>query len=133
NSAAGFVGQDFATCGTQNGGGSGGNICFGGPGAVAGGAGSTGTNVQDGSNRGTANQTATASSGDGVAGEVIGAVTSAGGSASIVAANRSSDSDVTTGDAEATNALAAFVGQDASSCGTQNGGGSGGNFCLGGP
>jgi hypothetical protein len=69
-------------------------------------------NVQDGDNTTTANQSASATTGDGVGGQVIGAVTSAGGSASIVAANTSTDSDITTGDAHATNDLAAFVGQN---------------------
>jgi hypothetical protein len=67
-------------------------------------------NVQEGDNNTSVNQSASASSGDGVAGEVIGAVTSAGGSASIVAANTSLNSDVTTGDAESNNDLASFVG-----------------------
>jgi hypothetical protein len=67
-------------------------------------------NLQEGRNTSTLNQSAKATSGDGVGGEVIGAVTSAGGSASIVAANTSKNSDVTTGDATSDNALAAFVG-----------------------
>src|SRR5581483_641462 len=74
-------------------------------------AGSDHLNVQDGNNRQTARQAATSSTGDGVAGEVVGAVTSAGGSASIVAANVSTTSDVTTGDADTDNAASAFVGQ----------------------
>jgi hypothetical protein len=69
-------------------------------------------NFQDGNNRTSGSQSAASTSGDGVAGQVIGSVTSAGGSASIVAANTSNDSDVTTGDAEATNGLAAFVGEN---------------------
>jgi hypothetical protein len=67
-------------------------------------------NIQDGDNRGTLSQSSTAATGDGVGGEVIGAVTSAGGSASIVAANRSTNSDVTTGDANASNDASSFVG-----------------------
>jgi hypothetical protein len=67
-------------------------------------------NLQDGSNRANNTQTANATSGDGVAGEVIGVVTAGGGSASVVAANTTRDSDVTTGDAEATNDVAAFIG-----------------------
>ena len=73
-------------------------------------------NVQDGSNRASAAQTARASSGDGVAGEVIGVVGSGGG-VSVVAANTSTDSDVETGDGEATNDLAAFVGLNESDSG----------------
>jgi hypothetical protein len=69
-------------------------------------------NLQDGDNTGTLNQTAASKSGDGVGGEVIGAVTSAGGSASIVAANRTDDSDITSGDATSDNASASFVGLD---------------------
>jgi hypothetical protein len=67
-------------------------------------------NVQEGDNRATYNQTASSTSGDGVGGEVIGVVTSAGGSASVVAANRTTDTDIETGDAKSTNDLAAFVG-----------------------
>ncbi len=67
-------------------------------------------NLQNGNNTQTNNQTASSTSGDGVGGEVIGAVTSAGGSASIVAANTSKNSDITTGDAKSTNELASFVG-----------------------
>lgn len=75
-------------------------------------------NVQEGDNRTTARQAATASTGDGVAGSVIGVVTSAGGSASVVAANTSTNSDVQTGDAESENDLAAFVGLNVSDSGT---------------
>ena len=67
-------------------------------------------NVQDGRNSATFSQSSTAASGDGVGGQVIGAVTSAGGSASIVAANTTTNSDVDTGDADAHNSLSAFVG-----------------------
>src|SRR5581483_6151408 len=73
-------------------------------------------NAQDGNDSAILTQRATTTTGDGVAGEVIGAVTSAGGSASIVAANSSSTSDVTTGDADTSNDLAAFVGQNISDC-----------------
>src|SRR5439155_9632680 len=69
-------------------------------------------NIQDGSNRATNTQTSSASTGDGVAGQVIGVVTSAGGSASIVADNLSQDSSVDTGDADSSNHSAAFVGLD---------------------
>jgi hypothetical protein len=58
-------------------------------------------------------QDATATSGDGVGGQVIGVVTSAGGSADVVAANTSTDVDASTGDADASNDAAAFVGLNA--------------------
>ena len=67
-------------------------------------------NLLDGNNTTTLDQSATSKSGDGVGGQVIGAVTSAGGSASIVAANTSTNSDITSGDATSANNLAAFVG-----------------------
>jgi hypothetical protein len=73
-------------------------------------------NLQDGNNTENARQAANATSGDGVGGEVIGAVTSAGGSASIVAANTSDNVDITTGDARADNTLTTFVGQNFSAC-----------------
>jgi hypothetical protein len=71
-------------------------------------------NVQEGDNSGEITQAAEASSGDGVGGSVIGVVTSAGGSADVVAANTSEDVDLETGDAEADNDAAAFVGLNAS-------------------
>jgi hypothetical protein len=72
------------------------------------------TNVQDGDNDGSITQAAEASSGDGVGGSVIGVVTTAGGSADIVAANTSEDVDIETGDSTADNDAAAFVGLNAS-------------------
>jgi hypothetical protein len=69
-----------------------------------------GCNLQDGSNRLTQNQTANASTGDGVAGEVIGVVSS-GGTASIVAANKTDNSSAETGEARADNTSNAFVGE----------------------
>src|SRR5438477_3330499 len=72
-------------------------------------------NVQEGDNKYDLNQTATVTSGDGVGGEVIGVVTSAGGSASVVAANTSTNVDISTGDARAFNDAAAFVGLNSSS------------------
>ena len=56
----------------------------------------------------------TSISGDGVGGQVIGVVTS-GGSASVVAANTSTNIDISTGDARAFNDAAAFVGLNSSS------------------
>jgi hypothetical protein len=68
-----------------------------------------GTNVQDGDNRTTVRQNSNATSGDGVAGQVIGAVVN-GGTTDIAASNTTVDSDVTTGDAKADNSLSAFTG-----------------------
>ncbi|MEX0875712.1 MAG: hypothetical protein WD179_12200 [Actinomycetota bacterium] len=58
-------------------------------------------------------QAATSTSGDGVGGAVIGVVTSAGGSADVVAANTSEDVDIETGESVAFNFLDADVGQGA--------------------
>ncbi len=71
------------------------------------------TNLQDGDNDSSVTQAAEASSGDGVGGSVIGVVTSAGGSADVVAANTSEDVDIDTGDSDAENDAAAFVGLNA--------------------
>jgi len=70
-------------------------------------------NVLVGDNKYEVSQDATATSGDGVGGQVIGVVTSAGGSADVVAANTSKDVDIETGDADAANDAAAFVGLNA--------------------
>jgi hypothetical protein len=75
------------------------------------------SNLQDGDNRYLNTQSANASSGDGVGGQVIGVVTAAGGSADVVAANRTEDSDINTGNADASNDTAAFVGLNAASDG----------------
>ncbi len=72
------------------------------------------TNLQEGDNKTNLMQTATATSGDGVGGEVIGVVTSSGGSASVVAANTSKNVDVDTGDSRAINDAASFVGLNTS-------------------
>ncbi len=69
-------------------------------------------NSQDGDNSSDVVQAAEATSGDGVGGSVIGVVTSAGGSADVVAANTSEDVDIDTGDGDASNELSAFVGQE---------------------
>lgn len=66
--------------------------------------------IQDGSNRSSANQSANAITGDGVAGQVTGVVTAAGGSASVVAANTTLRSDALTGDATTTQDQDAFAG-----------------------
>jgi hypothetical protein len=68
------------------------------------------SNVQEGDNDTSINQDASAATGDGVGGQVIGVVTSAGGSADVVAANTSEDVEITTGDSEAFNDAATFVG-----------------------
>jgi hypothetical protein len=73
----------------------------------------TAANVQIGDNAYDLAQEATATTGDGVGGQVIGVVTSAGGSADVVAANTSEDVDIETGDSDANNDAAAFVGQNA--------------------
>lgn len=60
-------------------------------------------------------QDASANSGDAVAGQVAGVVTSAGGSADLVLANTSEDVDGETGDADFFNETIEFVGQEANS------------------
>jgi hypothetical protein len=70
-------------------------------------------NVLLGDNAGEVAQSATATSGDGVGGQVIGVVTSPGGSADVVAANTSSGVGIETGDADAANDAASFVGLNA--------------------
>ena len=72
-------------------------------------------NVQEGNNRKTLGQTAEATSGDAVAGQVGGVVTSAGGSASVVLANTSTGIDSSTGDGEFNNDDDGFVGLNATS------------------
>jgi hypothetical protein len=73
----------------------------------AGGAGSEATSarlcVNTGDADGAADQSADAASGDGVGGQVIGVVTSAGGSADLVLDNESTDSSVDSGGADFTN------------------------------
>ena len=71
------------------------------------------TNVQEGDNDVDGEQNATARSGDGVGGQVLGGVSS--GELSVDATNRTSDVDVETGDATAENSFAAFVGLHAGS------------------
>jgi hypothetical protein len=70
-------------------------------------------NVLLGDNAGEVVQSATATTGDGVGGQVIGVVTSPGGTADVVAANTSSGVSIETGDADAANAAASFVGLNA--------------------
>lgn len=71
-------------------------------------------NLQEGDNATEITQAASALGGDGVAGQVIGAVTSSGGSADIVAANTTEDSGADGGSADAYNDAAGFVGLNAS-------------------
>jgi hypothetical protein len=75
----------------------------------------TATNLQEGQNRKTLSQNADASSGDAVAGQVSGVVTAAGGSASLVLANTSTDIDSSTGDSDFGNDETSFVGLNFSS------------------
>ncbi len=74
---------------------------------------SAGTNILSGDNESELTQDVIATSGDGVGGQVIGVVTSAGGSADVVAANTSEGVDISTGDGDASNDAAAFVGLNA--------------------
>ena len=67
-------------------------------------------NVQEGDNKTQTDQSATTLSGDAVAGEVIGVVTSSGGSADLVLANGTTQSDAETGDARFENADNGFTG-----------------------
>jgi len=73
-------------------------------------------NVQDGSDRISSSQSVNTASGDGVAGQVIGAVTT--GSLSINARNTTTDSSVETGDATGDNSASYFVGLNVSPTGT---------------
>lgn len=71
-------------------------------------------NVQEGDNEAATVQAATAASGDSVAGQVAGVVTSAGGSADLVLANTSTDSEAETGDTDFENFDVTFTGLNAS-------------------
>jgi hypothetical protein len=66
--------------------------------------------IQDGANRQSTNQIANATSGDAIAGEVSGVVTSAGGSASVVVANTTNRTDAVSGETTFDNNDAGFVG-----------------------
>lgn len=68
-----------------------------------------GTNLQEGDNQADFDQSVDVSSGEGVAGQVIGAVVQ-DGTTDIAASNRSEDVDIETGDADGSNDLSAFVG-----------------------
>jgi hypothetical protein len=70
----------------------------------------TATNVQEGDNDKSVSQSADASSGDAVGGQVAGVVTSAGGSADLVLANTSVDSDAESGESEFSNDDDSFTG-----------------------
>jgi hypothetical protein len=71
-----------------------------------------GDNFTDGEISSEVAQDATATSGDAVAGQVAGVVTSAGGSADLVLANTSDDVDGETGDSFMFNVNEEFVGQE---------------------
>lgn len=73
-----------------------------------------GTNLQEGDNDLTLDQASDATSGDGVAGQVIGVVTSVSGSADIVADNLADGSGGASGSATATNLGSSFVGLNTS-------------------
>jgi len=60
------------------------------------------TNVQEGDNKATANQNQDVATGDVVGGQVVGAVTSSGGSADVTLANTSSNSTTESGDSSGT-------------------------------
>jgi hypothetical protein len=66
------------------------------------------TNVQEGDNELDASQDATATSGSTIGGQVIGAVSD--GALTVDATNSSTDVDLSSGDADASNNFAAFVG-----------------------
>lgn len=68
-----------------------------------------GQNIQNGNNTSNVRQVANAQSGNGVGGQVIGAVVN-GGTTDIAASNTTTNSDVTTGEADASNDLTSFVG-----------------------
>jgi len=70
----------------------------------------TASNVQEGDNDKSVSQTADASSGDAVAGQVAGVVTSAGGSAEAVLANTSEDTSVESGESTFFNDETSFIG-----------------------
>jgi len=67
------------------------------------------TCVNEGDADGAIGQTADAASGDGVGGQVIGVVTSAGGSADLVLDNESSDAEVESGEGDFSNTSDAFT------------------------
>src|SRR5581483_1452107 len=70
--------------------------------------------VQEGNNKKSLSQDATSNSSDSVAGQVAGVVTSAGGSADLVLANTSTNSDTDTGDGRFTNSDTSFTGLNVS-------------------
>jgi hypothetical protein len=70
-------------------------------------------NLQEGDNDKEVSQSATATSGDAVGGQVAGVVTSAGGSADLVLANTSVDSDAESGESDFSNDDTSFTGLNA--------------------
>ena len=91
------------------------NLCRADVNAEVGGAPGTATSttgdhcINTGDAEGAIGQAADAASGDGVGGQVIGVVTSAGGSADLVLDNESSDAEIDSGDGDFTNDGDAFV------------------------
>jgi hypothetical protein len=83
------------------------NVCR----RLAGGPGGNCNNAQYGNNDGGLDQSANASSGDGIAGQIIGAVTTSGGSARLNLDNATSHANVTTGNGTFNNNSNAFVGR----------------------
>jgi len=70
----------------------------------------TGSNLQDGDNTKSFTQSADGTSGDSIAGQVTGVVTSAGGAVSVVVANESTDIDAESGVSTFDNNDDQFVG-----------------------
>ncbi len=68
------------------------------------------TNVQEGDNKADVSQEQNVQTGDVVGGQVVGAVTSAGGSADLALANTSTDVDTTSGDSKGDADQALFTG-----------------------
>jgi hypothetical protein len=73
------------------------------------------TNVQEGDNERSSDQSGEAGSGDAVVGQVVGVASS--GDASVDATNDTEDSDAETGDAQGTNSAATIVGLITGGCG----------------
>ena len=72
------------------------------------------TNVQEGDNDNETDQSGASASGDAVAGQVAGVVSS--GDTSVDATNRSEDVEITTGDATGTHGHATFTGPEGGAC-----------------
>jgi len=70
----------------------------------------TAFNIQEGDNKSLSTQSSSAISGEPIAGQIIGVVTGAGGSSSVVLANASSNSDVESATARDAETLSEFIG-----------------------